>query len=374
LQGRGAIKRFSNGMAAGPAGEAPLRRGWTTGACATAAAKAAYSALLTGKFPDPVEIDLPRGGTVAFCLSREELGDGVAMAAVEKDAGDDPDVTHGAVIHATVRRRAPDGAGIFFLAGDGVGTVTKPGLPIAVGDAAINPAPRAMISAELTDLARDAGMATDLDVEISVPGGEEMARHTMNGRLGILGGISILGTTGVVIPYSCSAWIASIHQGIDVARAMGLTHLGAATGRTSENALTEMLGFEESALIDMGDFAGAVLKYLRAHPVEKLTLAGGFAKISKLAKGHMDLHSKRSQVDMEWLVHILPDAPEIAELSGTANTAAQILSMAQAHGYHLADKVAQLARDAALEICDGAVEIDVLIFDRAGEPAGRSDG
>lgn len=361
-------------MAAGPAGKPPLRRGWTTGACATAAAKAAYSALLTGIFPDPVEIDLPRGGIVAFCLSQEELGDGVAMAAVEKDAGDDPDVTHGAVIHASVRQRSPDGAGICFLAGDGVGAVTKPGLPIPVGEAAINPTPRAMISAELARLARGANTATDLDVEISVPGGQEMARYTMNGRLGIVGGISILGTTGVVIPYSCSAWIASIHQGIDVARATGLTHLGAATGRTSEAALEKFFDFQEDALIDMGDFAGAVLKYLRDHPVEKLTLAGGFAKISKLAKGHMDLHSKRSQVDIKWLAHILSDAPEIADMSESANTAAQVLGVAREHGYPLADRVAQLARNTALEICDGAVEIDVLIFDRGGELAGRSDG
>ncbi len=361
-------------MAVGPAGKAPLRRGWTTGACATAAAKAAHGALLTGKFPDPVEINLPRGGTVAFCLSREELGDGVAMAAVEKDAGDDPDVTHGAVIHVRVRQRPDDNAGIRFLAGEGVGTVTKPGLPIPVGEAAINPVPRKMISAELTRLARAAGTAADLDVEISVPGGEEMADRTMNARLGILGGISILGTTGVVIPYSCSAWIASIHQGIDVARALGLTHLGAATGRTSEAALAEMRGFDESALIDMGDFAGAVLKYLRTHPVKKLIIAGGFAKISKLAQGHMDLHSKRSQVDTAWLAQIIPDATELAVLSDNANTAAQILDAAQRHGYPLADNVAQLARDTALEICDRAVEIEMLIFDRAGELVGRSDG
>ena len=370
------------GMTAGPAGQAPLRRGtsgpplrrgWTTGACATAAAKAAHGALLTGRFPDPVEIDLPRGGTVAFCLTREELVDGVAMAAVEKDAGDDPDVTHGAVIHVRVRQRPRDGAGICFLAGDGVGTVTKPGLPIAVGEAAINPVPRAMISAELKRQANAANTAADLDVEISVPGGAEMARRTMNARLGILGGISILGTTGVVIPYSCSAWIASIHQGIDVARAEGLTHLGAATGRTSEAALTKLFGFEESALIDMGDFAGAVLKYLRTHPVEKLSIAGGFAKISKLAKGHMDLHSKRSQVDMAWLAHILPDAPELAALSDSANTAAQILDAARRHGYPLADHVARLARETALGISDQAVEIEVLIFDRKGALVGRGD-
>ena len=352
----------------------PLRRGWTTGACATAAAKAAYTALITGAFPDPVEIVLPRGGNASFCLSKEILSPHEAMAAVEKDAGDDPDVTHGAIIHATIRQREDDGAGIQFIAGEGVGTVTKPGLPIEVGQAAINPVPRSMITAALSALAAGAGRKPDLDVEISVPGGEAMAHQTMNPRLGILGGISILGTTGIVIPYSCAAWIASIHQGIDVARAEGLRHVGAATGRTSEAALRKHYGFDEGALIDMGDFAGGVLKYFRDHPVEKLSLAGGFAKISKLAKGHMDLHSKRSQVDFEWLADVAADAPQIAALCQRANTAAEVLAAAQAIDFPLADKVAALARMQALDICRDAVAMEVLIFDRAGTLVGQANG
>ncbi|MBT4490543.1 MAG: cobalt-precorrin-5B (C(1))-methyltransferase [Rhodospirillaceae bacterium] len=352
----------------------PLRRGWTTGACATAAAKAAYHAILTGDFPDPVEITLPGGKNVAFCLSREKITTRGAMAAVEKDAGDDPDVTHGATVHAWVHQRPDDGGGIRYIAGQGIGTVTKAGLPVAVGDAAINPVPRSMIAAELTKLAETAGRPADLDVEISVPQGERMARRTMNPRLGILGGISILGTTGVVIPYSCAAWIASIHQGIDVARAAGLKHLGAATGRTSEAALQAFYDFDESALIDMGDFAGGMLKYLRRHPVEKLTLAGGFAKISKLARGHMDLHSKRSEVDFAWLAVLSADAPEIAALCHQANTAAEVLAAAQSAGFALADKIAVLARGEAAKICHDATEIEVLIFDSTGKLVGRGDG
>lgn len=195
----------------------------------------------------------------------------------------------------------------------------------------------------------------------------------MNPRLGILGGISILGTTGIVIPYSCAAWIASIRQGIDVARAAGLGHLGAATGRTSEAALQKHFGFSDGALIDMGDFAGGMLKYLRHHPVEKLSLAGGFAKISKLAQGHMDLHSKRSQVDFQWLADVAAEAPGIAALCRHANTAAEVLAAAQGEDFPLADKVAALARDRALEICQGATLVEVLIYDRAGDLVGRSD-
>jgi len=376
IAGHGRDQGIFGGMAAKKVDKVEgnaLRRGWTTGACATAAAKAAYGAVLSGAFPDPVEITLPGGRAVSFCLCHEELGAGFALAAVEKDAGDDPDVTHGALIHARVSRRPGDGAGICFHAGAGVGTVTKAGLPIRVGAAAVNPVPRAMIIAALSGLAVSAGEAPDLDVEISVPGGEAMAERTMNPRLGILGGISILGTTGIVIPYSCAAWIASIRQGIDVARAAGLGHLGAATGRTSEAALQKHFGFSDGALIDMGDFAGGMLKYLRHHPVEKLSLAGGFAKISKLAQGHMDLHSKRSQVDFQWLADVAAEAPGIAALCRHANTAAEVLAAAQGEDFPLADKVAALARDRALEICQGATLVEVLIYDRAGDLVGRSD-
>ena len=214
--------------------KAPLRRGWTTGACASGAARAAFEALLTGRFPDPVPVALPKGLRPEFALATHELHAGFARAGIVKDAGDDPDVTHGALIVATVRLAAL-GAGVSFRAGEGVGTVTRPGLPLPVGEPAINPAPRAMIRANLEEVAERLGAGVDAVVEISIPGGEKIAERTANGRLGIVGGLSILGTTGVVIPYSCSAWIHSIHRGVDVARASGCAHVGAATGETSES-------------------------------------------------------------------------------------------------------------------------------------------
>ena len=236
----------SAGMASKPKGE--LRRGWTTGACAAAATKAAYLALLTGRFPDPISIALPRGQRPSFDLVERSLRRDQAVAAVIKDAGDDPDVTHGARIRVTVRRGEP-GTGVIFVAGEGVGVVTRPGLPIAVGEPAINPAPRQLIRDLVAEIARDQGDAGDVEVTIAIPGGEILAKRTTNGRLGIVGGLSILGTTGVVVPYSCSAWIHSIHRGIDVARASGLDHVAAATGSTSERAVQLLYGLPEMALI-----------------------------------------------------------------------------------------------------------------------------
>jgi cobalt-precorrin-5B (C1)-methyltransferase len=355
----------------------PLRYGWTTGACATAATTAAYTALLTGEFPDPVEITLPKGQRPAFALAQERLEPGAATAAVIKDAGDDPDVTHGALVSVTVRPGLP-GSGVLFRAGAGVGTVTKPGLPLAVGEPAINPVPREMMRTAIAGVAAGYGGTGDVVVEISVDKGEELARHTWNPRLGILGGLSILGTTGIVVPYSCSAWIDSIRRGIDVARAAGHQHVAACTGSTSERVAIERYGLPEDALLDMGDFAGAVLKYLRRHPVPRLTVAGGIGKLAKLAAGHLDLHSGRSQVDFAGLADLVAGAGADAALTEGvrgANTALDALHQCQAAGLALGDLVAAGARATALDVLRGApVEVDVVVIDRAGTIVGTSPG
>lgn len=356
-----------------------MRRGWTTGTCATAAARAAAEALFGGAFPDPVTVTLPGGQTPAFALAwTARAPDGAwAAAGVVKDAGDDPDVTHGALVRARVWRGDP-GSGIAFRAGEGVGTVTLPGLPLPVGEPAINPVPRDMIARAVTEAAANAGQPADLVVEIGVENGEILAKRTMNGRLGILGGLSILGTTGIVVPYSCAAWIASIQRGIDVARAAGLNHVAACTGDVSEKAVTARYGFSEQALIDMGDFAGGTLKYLRRHPIDRLTLCGGFAKFGKLGRGLMDLHSKRGSVDLDWLAERLSElgaAPDLVAQARGANTASQVLGMAEAAGLPLGDRVAELARGAALRVLDGApVAVEVLVTDRQGHVVGHAKG
>jgi cobalt-precorrin-5B (C1)-methyltransferase len=359
-------------MSRKPAG--PLRRGWTTGACATAATKAAFAALLTGRFPDPVEILLPKGERPRFPLARTELRPDAAVAGIVKDAGDDPDVTHGALITAEVRL-GEAGSGIRFRAGEGVGIVTKPGLPLAVGEPAINPVPRRMMTAAIEELARAHGRPADVEITIAVPGGAEMAKHTWNGRLGIVGGLSILGTTGIVHPYSCSAWIASIHRGIDVARANGLEHVAACTGSTSEAGIRRLYELPDIAVIDMGDFAGGMLKYLRRHPLPRVTIAGGFAKIAKLAAGEGDLHSGRSQVDNRLLARTLADlgAPAaLVEAARTANTAHEVLRAAQAAGLPLADRIAKQAQAVARAMSEDRLDVEIAIFDREGGLAGRA--
>ncbi|WP_422019565.1 cobalt-precorrin-5B (C(1))-methyltransferase [Roseibium sp.] len=351
-----------------------LRRGWTTGACATAAAKAAYQALQTGTFPDLIEITLPQGRTTDFVLTRHAITGECASATVTKDAGDDPDVTHGAEITSTVRL-LPKGSGVRFKAGAGVGTVTRPGLPIPLGEPAINPVPRQMLQTAIKEVAHLHGGTGDVEIEISIAGGEELALKTMNPRLGIVGGLSVLGTTGIVRPFSCAAWIASIHRGIDVARATGLEHVVGATGAMSEKAVQSRHHLDDSAYLDMGDFAGGLLKYLRSHPVPKITMAGGFAKFTKLAQGALDLHSARSSVSFEFLQDLLRETGAPAGLvaqAGTSNTAKEVLDMAASNGLDLSAPLAKRTKTAVRTILrDAPIDVEVLVVDRQGHIIGE---
>jgi len=353
----------------------PLRKGWTTGACAAAAAKAAYTGLLTGDFPDPVEISLPGGRHPAFALATAARGNRTATVGIVKDAGDDPDVTHGALVLVTVRPGAPQ-SGVTFQAGEGVGTVTRPGLAIPPGEPAINPAPRQMIREAIAQVAAAHHDAGDVEVEIAVPNGAALAEKTLNGRLGIVGGLSILGTTGIVVPFSCSAWIHSIHRGIDVARACGLTQIAASTGSTSEAAVQKMYGLPETALIEMGDFVGGTLKYVKTHPVPRVTIAGGVGKMTKLAQGLLDLHSKRGSVDLDGLATLAGRAggsQETCERIRASNTAAEAFDHAKAEGLALGDAVAHAAQETAASVVAGKpVEVEVIVFDRKGGLVGRA--
>ena len=339
-----------------------LRRGWTTGACATAATKAALLRLWGGAFPAEIGITLPRGEVPVFPLADMAAGEGWAEAGITKDAGDDPDVTHGALIRVRV---AASTGGVVFRAGEGVGMVTMPGLPIAVGEPAINPVPRAMMIAVVEEMAARFGRAPDVEIRVSVPGGAEIAKKTWNPRLGIEGGLSILGTTGIVRPFSCAAWIASIHRGVDVARASGLGHVAGCTGATSERAVQDLYGLPDHAMLDMGDFLGGLVKYLRRHPVPRLTIGGGIGKITKLSQGAVDLHSSRSQVDFN----------KLAELTGDARLRSMrtALEAYELIGHSLAEKVATNAlTEVNRQIGDVAIRVDIVIIDRGGTIIGRA--
>ncbi|WP_386682231.1 cobalt-precorrin-5B (C(1))-methyltransferase [Loktanella sp. R86503] len=342
--------------------DGPLRRGWTTGACATAATRAALLRLWGGTFPAAVQITLPKGEEPVFALAHTAAGDGWAEVGITKDAGDDPDVTHGALI--IVRVAASAGGGVSFHAGEGVGMVTKAGLPVGVGEPAINPVPRQMMTAQVEALAAMFGQPADIAITVSIPGGAQIAQRTWNPRLGIVGGLSVLGTTGVVRPFSCAAWIASIHRGVDVARAGGASHVAGCTGATSERVVQDLMGLPDHAMLDMGDFAGGMLKYLKRHPVPRVTIGGGIGKLTKLAQGALDLHSGRSQVDFQALAAMCGDA-RLAQ----ANTALQ--------AYEIAGKpMAQAVADKALAIVQdgfgGEMQFDIVVIDRAGAILARA--
>jgi len=269
-----------------------LRTGWTTGTCASAAVKAAAISLVTGTSPAEVEVGLPGGRRVTFAVE----ADGPWRCVVVKDAGDDPDCTDGARITADVAEADTTS----LITGPGVGTVTKPGLGLAVGAPAINPVPRRMIAAAIAEVT-----AAPLAVTFSVPGGVDMAGKTSNARLGIVGGISILGTTGIVRPFSTAAYRASVTQQIDVAAAQGESEVVLATGSRSERAAMRLRpDLPEVCFVEVGDFTGTALRRAAGDGIARVTLVAMAGKITKLAAGVMMTHFHRSQVDGELLASV----------------------------------------------------------------------
>jgi len=355
--------------------EGPLRQGLTTGTCATAAALVAGRCLLTGDEPRSVEVELPRGERPLLYIDDLRGGDDAVLAGVIKDAGDDPDATHGARVWVRVELRLEPG--IAFAAGAGVGTVTRAGLPIPVGEPAINPVPRDMIRHHLTEVATETGYDGGFHVTVGIDRGEELAQHTMNPRLGIVGGLSILGTSGIVRPFSCAAFVASIHEAVDVARVGGITHLGGCTGGVSENFVRTHYGLDDVALIEMGDLFGALLKYLRRNPVPQLTLACGVGKLSKFAAGHPDTHSRKCAIDFDFLAgeaRALGADAELQTAVRQANTSIEALELCRAGNIRLGEHLAGRARRQAQDRLSADTQVDVCAVDRQGELVGYAGG
>lgn len=352
-----------------------LRHGYTTGACATAATKAALLALITGKPVEEVKILIPAGEIVTFRIVQCNLYNNSAVAGVIKDGGDDPDATHGALILSIVDWKETPG---FQLDGGiGVGRITKPGLPIPVGEAAINPVPRKMITETVRQLLDEYEIRHGVAVTISVPKGEEIAKKTLNGRLGVIGGISILGTRGIVMPFSSSAYMASIVQYIRVARANQCDHVVITTGGRSEKYAMKMYPhLPEEAFIEMGDFVGFTLKQCKKQGVKKVSMVGMMGKYSKVAKGDMMVHAKGSQVDFEFLAEVakISGAHEeiLSEIKG-ANTATQVGDIMAMHGFNeFFETLCHLCNKSAHKEIKGGMDIETVLFTLKGEFLGRA--
>lgn len=360
----------------------PLRKGFTTGTCAAAGAKAAAQALFGAmtkkavKRPDSVDVTLPRGGALKVPLKSVEL-DKVSMSArasIIKDAGDDPDVTNGAEFITEVKLTRADvqRIAVSIKGGEGVGVVTRPGLKISIGKPAINPVPLAMIKRAVLESAKDAGVKASVEVTVTVPKGRELALKTMNGRLGIIGGISILGTTGIVEPMSLEAYRHSISCGVDVALASGCKEVVFSTGRSSEKAVEKKLALPEVAYVLTGDHMGYALKSSKGkNGLEKITVAGQFGKFTKLAAGHFETHCSDSSVEFAFLAdaakkHGADD--KLVKKILDANTAREVYLILKAEGLDKAVKtICRMVKENSKKIIGGNIEVNTVLVGYGGE-------
>ena len=341
-----------------------LRTGWTTGTCASAAAKAATLGLVSGQAPEVVEVGLPGGRRVSFPVVPSDPYD-PCRCYVVKDAGDDPDVTHGAHVGADVRRDE-GGTGVALRAGEGVGTVTLPGLGLPVGGPSITSVPARMIRAAVAEVT-DAPLV----VTIVVPGGETMAARTSNARLGIVGGISILGTTGVVKPFSTAAWRASVVQQVDVAAAQGQRHLVLSTGSRTDAAARRLFpGLPLVCFVEVGDYTGVALRRAAAAGFGRVTFVGMAGKVTKVAAGVLMTHWRRSQVDGQLLAEVARStgAPDGVVAAATATATARHFAeacLAEGATAPLAE-LCRRAADACRAYVAGALDVDVVLVDFEG--------
>ncbi|MHB8328793.1 MAG: cobalt-precorrin-5B (C(1))-methyltransferase [Acidimicrobiales bacterium] len=340
-----------------------LRTGWTTGTCASAAAKAAAIGLVHGEPPNAVEVGLPGGQRVSFPVEVEAPN----RCVVVKDAGDDPDCTDGARMTAQVDT-APRGAtGSELVAGPGIGTITLPGLGLPVGSPAINRVPRRMILAALGEVTPD-----PLTVTFSVPGGEQMAAKTSNGRLGIVGGISILGTTGIVRPFSTAAYRASVVQQIDVAAAQGEPTIVLSTGSRSEvAAMSALARLPQVCFVEVGDFTGIALRRAAGAGITHVNFFGMVGKIAKLADGIMMTHFHRSKVNGQLLHEVAMAAgapPDVVDAAIATNTARHFFEVCLANDFIAPlELLCQRARDACVAHSGGVLAVEMAMVDFEGE-------
>lgn len=351
-----------------------LREGYSTGSCAAAAAKAAALLLLTGTRPEAVTVNLPIGRRATFRVQQCHLGANRASASIIKDAGDDPDCTQGAEIVAEVSLRLE--SGIEIEGGTGVGRVTKPGLGIEIGRASITRVPHRMITESVGEALALSGYGGGVRALITVPRGEELAKRTMNARLGIIGGISILGTSGVVKPYSTAAYKVSIVQAIDVAAAIGLDEVVLTTGGRSEEYAMRHFRLPEEAFVQMGDWVGFTLTYLAKKGIGKVNIAGMIGKLSKVVNGDFHTHASRSAVDLDGLATLAASCGADTETvmavrrSNTAREAQEIVLAQDVAGFF--DQVAERAAAQCRAYVKSAFTVECVLTDADGAVLGRA--
>jgi cobalt-precorrin-5B (C1)-methyltransferase len=350
-----------------------LKYGYTTGSCAAAAVKGASQMLRDQVLVDEVELTLPCGQTARFRLEGQVLRDNIASCYVVKDAGDDPDVTNGAHVHATAKVDFFTRHEIIIEGGVGIGRVTKPGLAVPVGEWAINPVPRRMIMEVVKEVFALRCVPATLTFTISIPNGEELAKKTLNGRLGIVGGLSILGTSGIVKPISTKAWTDTVDASIDVALACDCRTVVLSTGRTSEMAVQRHLTacasqLPEEAFAMMGDHFGYSLRSCATKGVPEVIIAGQFAKLVKIACGHEQTHVTSSELDLATLADWLKESPELAHLEQFAREANTARHLLEGSGFNrglielVCHKVAHICA-----LCAPGMAVRIFLADYQGE-------
>jgi len=356
--------------------EKSLKKGFTTGAAAAAATKAALHFLLSGEKKSKVKIRFLNGETTLIAiLSITKISKNAAKAIIIKDAGDDPDITHKAQIGVCVSISKNSSNGLEIIGGKGVGIVTKPGLELNVGEYAINPGPKKMIKESVNDVFSELGITVpkDLTVEVFVPKGEELAKKTLNSRLGIKGGISILGTTGIVTPMSHAAYIATIKAGAKIAAAGGAKTLVFTTGRRSERfAMDLFYDFKEECFIQTGDFFKASINEAKnIDQIESLVFAVFFGKAVKMAMGFEHTHAAKSELTMqglvEWSEKIYHDKTLTNNIQNS-NTARHAFSYIYPEFPDLLSYVGNKIVENAGNFASGKLNIRSLIFDFDGNP------
>ena len=351
-----------------------LRTGFTTGSCATASSKACVLSIINQKKIEQTDIILPKRSKLDIQINSCEFTENSATCSVIKDGGDDPDVTHGAEIFVYVELTNNIGK-IEIEGGDGVGRVTKPGLGLEIGSAAINPTPKKMILENVTEISKEILEKNGIMIKVSVPNGKELGPKTDNPRIGIMGGISILGTSGIVIPYSTASFAAAIRQQIAVVSSMNDDSVVLTTGGRSEDFARKIIELPDHSFIQMGDFSGYTIKQCAKQGLKKAYVAGFIGKLAKMAAGVKQTHVKGGKVDMKFLSELAKrcDAKSdtISKIlsANTARNVQEIIMEDKVDGFF--DEVTKEACNQMRQHSEEKIPVEVILFDFDGKVLSR---